>query len=72
MNFYDIYFWKLFSKLVVTDFRGPPPIHQDPRGEHPRTASGTNRFPTDRAQRLDEIVRIAPIDRPPLNRHPPT
>lgn len=30
----------------------------------PRTASGTNRFPTDRAQRLDEIARIAPIDRP--------
>lgn len=44
--------------------RFPPPSTKIPVANIPRTASGTNRFPTDRAQRLDEIVRIAPIDRP--------
>lgn len=80
MNFYDIYFWKLFSKpgryrLPRPRFSPPSTTAKIPVASIPAPASGTNRFPTDRAHRLDEIVRIARLSTAPslpsIVTHPP-
>lgn len=69
MNFYDIYFKSFFSAVAGWSLPTSAATFFHQRTKIPTRniripahGLGDKSFPTDRTERLDEIVRIAPID----------